>query len=252
LTIAPVTLATLGLGYEVLPESIQTEVLRTVSDIDVASELLIFRSGYLQQLPLRAELSFSNQIFGTLFESGWQAAGCMLLGMAAVKAKFFETAPQYARMAAALFGVGLLITAAGILISLQGDFAPSAWLLGQSLHMAGSAGVAFGWVTLIITLSSLQPLQGWMDRVGRLGRVAFSAYIMQSLLGLFVFSGAGFAQYGSWTRTQLLFAPFLIWGVQVLLAKAWTSRFRVGPIEAVWRGLYRGDFSLGRISEPEA
>jgi ribosomal protein S27E len=27
--------------------------------------------------------------------------------------------------------------------------------------------------------------------------------------------------------------------------RAWTQRFKVGPIEALWRGLSRGDFSLG-------
>jgi uncharacterized protein len=246
LMIAPLTLLLLGLTYESLPDSWRLELVRTVTDMDLAHELAVFRSNYINQLPLRMELSFSNQVWGTALESGWQAAGCMLLGMAAVQTKFFENAKRFTRVAAVFFLAGLLITAGGIWVNTASAFAPRAWLFGQALHMVGSAGVAFGWVTLLVCLSQAPSLETPFRFVGKLGQVAFSAYIMQSLIGLFVFGGNGLGQYGYWSRTELLVAPFLIWFLQVLLAYAWTSRFRVGPLEALWRGLYRGDFSLGR------
>lgn len=251
LIVAPLSLAALGFSYDWLPKSWHSEITRTITDIDVAQELLVFRSEYLKQLQLRAELSFSNQVFGTLFESGWQAAGCMLLGMAGVQSKFFEGRTRIHRHSMTFFMVGLLITAAGMSVALSGRFTPKAWLYGQALHLIGSAGVAFGWVAFLIRLAQASALQGLISRVGRLGKVAFSAYIIQSLAGLLVFGGSGLGQYGQWSRTQLFLAPFGFWAVQVLLAGFWTSCFRVGPLEALWRGIYRGDFSLGRIRTVE-
>ncbi len=238
LMFAPLTLLLLGLTYEGLPDSWRLELARTVTDIDLARELAVFRSDYITQLPLRAELSFSNQVIGTALEAGWQAAGCMLLGMAAVQSRFFENPKQYARMATGFFLVGLLITAGGIWVNITARFAPRAWLIGQALHMVGAAGVAFGWVILLIWLSQTSILRTPFWYIGKLGQVAFSAYIMQSIVGLFVFGGHGLGQYGYWGRSKLLVAPFVLWFIQIFLAHAWTSRFRVGPLEALWRRLY--------------
>ena len=246
LAITPITLMALGFGYEWLPDSWRLELLKTVTDIDVAKDLAIFRSPYLEQLPHRAEITFSNHIFGTILESGWQASGCMLLGMAAVRSGFFERTHRSLRLAGVLFGVGLLLTTGGALFMWREDFAPRIWFFGQALHSAGVYGIAFGWVSFIVALSKVSGLQRFLGQVARLGRVAFSAYILQSLVGILVFSGLGLGQFGAWTRTELFIAPFFIWGVQILMAQAWTSRFRVGPLEALWRGLYRGDFSLGK------
>ena len=68
---------------------------------------------------------------------------------------------------------------------------------------------------------------------------------MQSVVGMLVFGGHGLGLYGHWSRVALFVAPFVFWSLQVVLAWAWTSRFRVGPLEALWRGLSRGDFSFG-------
>jgi uncharacterized protein len=247
LAVAPLTLLGLGLGYEWLPDSWRLELLRSVTALDVANDLAIFRSPYLEQLPHRAELTFSNHIFGTLLESGWQAAGCMFLGMAAVRSGFFEATHRSLRLTGLLWGAGLALTSAGALWMWHENFAPRIWLFGQALHMAGAGGIAWGWVSFIVALSRRYPTHPLLQSVQRLGQVAFSAYILQSLIGLLVFSGLGLGQFGSWSRTELFFAPFLIWGAQLLMARAWTSRYRVGPLEALWRGLYRGDFSLGKI-----
>jgi uncharacterized protein len=211
----------------------------------VAEQLAVFRSGWLEQLPARASMCFSNQIGGTLVESGWQAAGCMLLGMAAVRARFFEGATRLHRLGLTAFLSGLALTTAGIAVGLRGAFGPRAWLFAQALHLAGCLGVTFGWVVAIVALARAPWAARWTAPVARLGRVAFSAYILQSIAGAFVFGGQGLGLYGTWGRARLFAAPFAFWLFEVALAVAWTSRFRFGPLEALWRGLYRGDFALG-------
>lgn len=237
--------AALGALYTHLPAWGVAEIARVVSGDDVAAELAVFRGVWLAQLPARASMSFSNQIGGTIIESGWQAAGCMLLGMAAVRARFFEGETGLHRLGPFVFVLGLAVTGAGIAVGLGGSFAPRAWLFAQALHLAGCAGVAFGWVVAIVALACAPWASIVTAPVARLGRVAFSAYILQSIAGLFVFGGSGLGLYGSVGRAQLFVAPLAFWLFEIALAVAWTSRFRFGPLEALWRGLYRGDFSLG-------
>jgi uncharacterized protein len=243
--------ASLGLAYEALPAWVHAEISNAVSTGDVANQLAVFRAGWREQLPVRASMSFSNQIGGTLLESGWQAAGCMLLGMAAVRARFFEGETRLHRFGPGAFLLGIAVTGAGIAVGLGSSFAPRGWLFAQALHLAGGLGVTFGWVVAIVALARAPWAARWTGPVARLGRVAFSAYILQSIAGAFVFGGQGLGLYGTWGRAQLFAAPFVFWLVEVILAMAWTARFRFGPLEALWRGLYRGDFALGSVtSEP--
>ena len=232
--------AALGAAYPFVPSWFQDELARAVSGDEVVRHLGVFRGGWLAQLPLRAAISFENQIVGTLLESGVQSAGCMLLGMAAVRVGFFEGATNLHRLGPLAFVLGLAITGLGIAVGLGGSFAPRFWLLSQALHLAGCLGVAFGWVVAIVALARAPWASRITGPVARLGSIAFTAYILQSAAGLVVFGGQGLGLYGTWSRTELLFAPVVFWILQVAFATAWTSRFRFGPLEALWRALYRG------------
>ncbi len=243
--------AVLGVAFPHLPTWAQTEIARTVSGEDVTRHLAVFRAGWFEQLPVRAFMSFENQVVGTLFESGWQAAGCMLLGMAAIRARFFEGGTRLHRWGPAAFVLGLVVTGFGVAVGLSGSFTPRTWLFSQALHLAGCLGVASGWLVGFVALARVPWASRLTTPVASLGRVAFSAYILQSLAGLFIFGGQGLGLYGTWGRAQLLVAPVAFWLLQVALAVAWTSRFRFGPLEALWRGLYRGGFSLGAIDRTE-
>jgi uncharacterized protein len=241
--------AALGFAFPQLPAWLQAEIGRTVSSEDVEKHLAVFRAGWFDQLRTRASLSFENHILGTLLESGWQSAGCMLLGMAAARARFFEGHTRWHRHGVVAFVLGLTVTGAGVAVGLEGSFAPRAWLFSQALHLGGCVGVAFGWVTAVMALARAPSAAMFTAPIARLGRVAFSAYILQSIAGQLVFGGQGLGLYGSWDRALLLVAPVLFWLVQIALAVWWTSRFRFGPLEALWRGLYRGDYALG-VADP--
>jgi uncharacterized protein len=172
----------------------------------------------------------------------------MLLGMAAVRTGFFQGKTSLRRHGLAAFVGGLLLTAIGIVVGIRGAFAARPWLLAQAVHLVGSVGITFGLVVGVVTLVRDRIGSRIVGAVARLGRVAFSAYIAQSVAGLVVFGGQGLAQYGHWSRVQLFVAPFAFWALQLAVAQVWTRRFRVGPLEALWRGLYKGYFSLGRIA----
>jgi uncharacterized protein len=69
------------------------------------------------------------------------------------------------------------------------------------------------------------------------GQMAFTNYLMQSIIALILFYGIGFALYGQMERHQLYLIVFAIWAFQIIFSHLWLRHFRFGPFEWVWRSL---------------
>jgi uncharacterized protein len=73
------------------------------------------------------------------------------------------------------------------------------------------------------------------------GRMPLSNYLLQTLLGLFIFYAWGLGLWGRTTPlTEMLLALALYAGIQLPLSAWWLSRFRYGPVEYLWRRLTYG------------
>lgn len=239
-----------GWALEALPDFLAASLSSIYDPASVVAELEAFRSGWLDQMAVRAELSFHNQVVGTLTDAGFRAAGFMLLGMAAVKSGLFEAPspsgavtegkgdePGARPWLAVTSSLGLALTGGGLALQVGSGFELRTWLFAQSLHELGSVGLALALGLLVVRLARRYPSARLTDAVARLGKVAFTAYIVQSVAGTFVFGGHGLGQYGRWGRAELLAGAAVFWLFQLVLAAAWTRRFRLGPLEAGWRYL---------------
>jgi uncharacterized protein len=70
------------------------------------------------------------------------------------------------------------------------------------------------------------------------GRMALTNYLMQSIIGVFVFYNIGLGLGPVGPTIYLPFA-FVVFTVQVLYSRWWLNRFRYGPVEWLWRcGMY--------------
>ena len=69
------------------------------------------------------------------------------------------------------------------------------------------------------------------------GQMAFTNYLMQSIIALILFYGIGFAFYGQLERHQLYLIVFAIWAFQIIFSHIWLHYFRFGPFEWAWRSL---------------
>lgn len=88
-----------------------------------------------------------------------------------------------------------------------------------------------GWLWYHTKLKSLfKPLK-------YVGRMALTNYIMQSLIGLIIFSSIGFSLYETLSPSETLFTAFAVFCFQVIYSKLWLTYFRFGPLEWVWRCL---------------
>ena len=79
------------------------------------------------------------------------------------------------------------------------------------------------------------------------GQMAFTNYLTQSLIMTAVFyGGRGLNLHGEVDRPGLAAITAGIWIVQILWSRWWMDRFEMGPLEWVWRRLYRGPTRLRR------
>jgi uncharacterized protein len=70
-----------------------------------------------------------------------------------------------------------------------------------------------------------------------LGKMGLTSYLGQTLFGVVVFYGIGFGLLGKVGAAAAVGMGILFFVGQILFARAWLSRFSLGPAEWLWRSL---------------
>jgi uncharacterized protein len=152
----------------------------------------------------------------------------------------------------ALFGLGLGLPAnigLGLIGPLAGFGAPPQtepiWItrwaaFGQTI---GAPVLAVGYAC---ALSLFLLRRGAIGPLVAVGRMALTAYLLQSALALAVF--AGLRLYDRLSTTSALLAVGIIWAVLLVICPLWLRWFRLGPVEWLWRSLTYGRAQALRVS----
>ncbi len=78
----------------------------------------------------------------------------------------------------------------------------------------------------------------WLFALMRpVGQMAFTNYLMQSLLGGLFFYGVGFGYFGKLERHELYYYVAAVWTIEIAWSHIWLRFFRFGPLEWCWRSL---------------
>lgn len=85
--------------------------------------------------------------------------------------------------------------------------------------------------------SSLRAGRGLLNRLAAVGQMAFTNYIMQSVICTAVFLGYGLNQYAEWPFYQLFYLVAAIWVLQLIVSPLWLRYYQFGPLEWAWRSL---------------
>lgn len=80
----------------------------------------------------------------------------------------------------------------------------------------------------------------WLAWFEPVGRMAFTNYVMQSLLCGWIFYGYGLGLFGKIGPAAGMGLVLAIYLGQMLLSFWWLDRFRYGPLEWLWRALTYG------------
>ncbi len=174
----------------------------------------------------------------TYSPKNWDIMLMMLLGIALLRNGFLTgalTTTQYAGIAAAGYLLGLppAIWATWNMMHYDFDIVAS----GFSFAVYEPSRIAICLAHTALVLIVLR--SGWFSGLFRLlqaaGQMAFTNYLMQSVICTVFFTGFHF--YGRLERYQLYFVVFAIWAAQLVWSPIWLRRFRFGPMEWCWRSL---------------
>ena len=208
---------------------------------DVEAEIAAYTAGWLEQMPHRTANALELETFVFLVLFFWRSGGLMLVGMGLFKLGVLSARSSpafYRRLAAAGFGLGFPIVAAGVIFNTRHDFAAEySMFQGTLFNYVGSLGVFLGYVALVMLAVRSGWLPGLQRRLQAAGRMAFTNYITQSVICTLIFYGHGLGLFEQVHRVGQLAFVALIWALQLLWSPWWLARFRFGPLEWLWRSL---------------
>lgn len=189
----------------------------------------------------QSERSYHSEIFYTYFGL-WDVLIFMLLGMA-----FFKNGVLLGNASSKIYWLMFIIGLGGGLIL--------SWLRLKPLinyhfnYYDITKNVSFEFYEIsrtfravgIFGLIMLLYKSGWFKWLFTLmrpvGQMAFTNYLMQSLLvGLF-FYGIGFGKFGKLERYEIYYVVAATWLLQIAWSHIWLRYFRFGPLEWAWRSL---------------
>jgi uncharacterized protein len=107
--------------------------------------------------------------------------------------------------------------------------------LGRFGTVIGDTGIialAIGYATLVLRLDSSHLLVRW---TAPFGRMSLTGYLSQTILLGILFYGYGFGLYGKLGSFSAFCLGLFIYGLQIVSAQFYFSKFKQGPVEALWR-----------------
>jgi len=112
---------------------------------------------------------------------------------------------------------------------------------GSNLNGLLSPFISLLYASVLILLVQAGALRFFTDALAAVGRMAFTNYLMQSIIMTTIFyGGRGLGLYGEYDRVSLWGVVVTIWVVQLIWSPLWLSKFQMGPFEWVWRRLSYG------------
>ncbi|WP_170006686.1 DUF418 domain-containing protein [Bacillus fonticola] len=104
----------------------------------------------------------------------------------------------------------------------------------------GGPLVAFSIPFLVHSLVQNGRVTRVANALANMGKLSFTMYLLQSLIGTFVFYNIGFGLYSQVTLLQGTLFAIALYTVQVVAANLWMRNFQIGPFEFVWRAVTYG------------
>jgi uncharacterized protein len=188
---------------------------------------------------------------------GYQTFGLFLLGLWAGRRRLFEDVPShralFVRMwrwsgvitlvvpvvAGALFVVGQA-TSGGASQPPPGtlpDFTSWPIVAGFCVFDAWNNAMTLFYVASFALLLLRPRWQPRLLRFSPVGRMALSAYVGQTVIGVLVFFGFGLGLLGRVGNSLTIPMGLAVFAFQAWACRAWLERFRFGPLEWGWRSL---------------
>jgi len=169
--------------------------------------------------------------------------GMFLIGYVIGRTDFYKNIMQHKKIVYWVIGVGFAIGLpcnyflAHYMATAEGDYfnLKEKGMYQTIVYAFGVAPLALAYVGSFMMLFQNAGFKKIISLIAPVGKMAFTNYIMQSLVGNFVFLGAGLGLMG-----QLGPVYYTLFGVgffilQIIISTIWLKYFNYGPVEWLWR-----------------
>lgn len=209
------------------------------SETWMAGEIAAMRDGPFLDAQLFRTANFAMSYLAALFGYGWHALSMMLLGVYALRSGLFASTTEAARLRRRIASIGLAV---GFPIAI---IAPAAFWIGgfESALAPAVHSIALEIGALILPIAYACAIVEWGPRLPgflatpleRTGRMSLTVYLGESLVCTTLASWWGFAWFGTMSDARFTLIAPVVWATLVIFATLWLGRFRIGPMEWLWR-----------------
>lgn len=191
---------------------------------------------YWQSFHFMSFASWSWTVNALTYRWMGDALAFMLIGMALYRLGLFG--PDFSerrlwQMVRIGYPVGITLRLLHAIPFWLNDGSPT--VISGFLDQPGRLAMTIGHVGLFLLLWRKGVWPGLMAGFARMGRMALTLYLGQSLIAAVIFSGFGFGLWNSLPWPVLWLIALTILAVEALFALLWFRAFRYGPVEWLWR-----------------
>lgn len=225
-----------------LPAAIQNQIAETYwspTEEQLTAEIAALNGNWLEQFGWRVQQTFHFQTDTFLSWGVWRVSGLMLIGLFLYRLGFLTgtfSVRAYKMIATVSLLIGFTLVSLGFNANIEDNWSfPSAFLKNNIWNYWGSLIVGIGYISVIAIIQK----SNTSTRIGQLikgiGRTALSNYVLQSLICTSIFYG--FSLFAKLDRIETALIVIMTWIVQLWLTHLWLKKYKMGPIEQLWRKL---------------
>jgi uncharacterized protein len=204
------------------------------------------QSGYGTIFTYWVPMNVDGETYGLYHQWFWDGLTMMFVGMALLGLGFFSnklSTSTYTMWLLIGYGIGLplgyLIFKKGILLQVS-DFTYYFDRYRTSpdlLYDLRRGLISIGHASLLMLIYRSKIVPWLMKALANVGQMAFTNYLMQSIICTWFFYGYGFGFYNKLKFHELYYVVFAVWIFQLIFSSIWLRYFRFGPFEWLWRSL---------------
>ncbi len=169
--------------------------------------------------------------------------GMFLIGYVVGRSDFYKKTDQYKTLLRGIIAFGILVglpanyfLAKYIMHHEMDYFLLTANGLYQTIFYAlGVVPLAMTYVALMMLAFQTSVGKKILTKLAPVGKMAFSNYILQTLIGNFVFLGAGLGLMGQVGPVCYTVFGLIVFLFQIVISTIWLRYFNFGPLEWLWR-----------------
>ncbi|MEA2943826.1 MAG: uncharacterized protein QOD09_4355 [Bradyrhizobium sp.] len=136
---------------------------------------------------------------------------------------------------------GCVVCGAALTLAAQGyAWLGWSWPAREAAERLGGVVLAAGYAATVLGLVSVAVGQRMLAWAAPVGRMAFTNYLVQSLILGWIFYGYGFGLFGRTSVTTAFAIGVGVYAMQAAGSAWWLERYRYGPVEWLWRSAMYG------------